>query len=55
MSYLGAFIFGISSFFIQDKKMFLLIIHGFYGGVFLKPILTKTVLSMCYSIEEEQK
>lgn len=55
MSHLGAFIFGISSSFIQDGKMFLLIIHSFYGAVFLKPIFDKTVLSMCYSIEEVQK
>lgn len=41
MSHLGAFIFGISSSFIQDGKMFLLIIHSFYGAVFLKPISDK--------------
>lgn len=41
MSPLGAFIFGISSSFIQDGKMFLLIIHSFYGAVFLKHIFDK--------------
>lgn len=41
MSHLGDFIFGISSSFIQDGKMFLLIIHSFYGAVFLKPIFDK--------------
>lgn len=41
MSQLGVVIFGISSSFIQGREMFLVIIHSFYGVVFLKPIFDK--------------